>query len=489
MNKKLHRLILGAYLGPFLITFFIAMFFLIMQFLWKYIDDLMGKGLELSILTELIFYASANLVPMALPIAILLSSIMTFGNLAETNEMTAMKSAGLSNLRIMRPLLIFILIISFCSFLFANYTWPVANLKFRALITDIVQQKPTIQFREKVFYTDIQNFCLRVDKKVDDKTDYFEGIHISDHSNNPTNNPLYKKDIASKSGNIKKTSDGKYMILSLENGNIHEELARGMDSSDVFPHQTTRFKEAKMRIDLSSLKMHRTDADLFRGMYEMFNMEQLEHALDSIQNIESKILDNYAQSYKRSFLIFREPIKLNSNIDSNIIKSGGLPQMHAQMMTEEIDANLAAQGAKTLRNYIATYEFELQTISDNKMMIQLMKVEWHRKLTLPASCIFLFLIGASLGTIIKKGGIGTPVVIAVILFLIYYIITITGEKMAKGEVMSAFTGMWLSALVLAPLALLLIAKSNSDSRILEFETYKRLFAFRKGKKSKFATTK
>lgn len=484
MNKKLYRLIIKAYLGPFIVTFCIAMFFLVMQFLWKYIDDLMGKGLEFSILAELMFYASANLVPMALPIAILLSSIMTFGNLAETNEMTAMKSVGLSNLRIMRPLIYFIFIISFCSFLFANYTWPVANLRFRALITDIVQQKPTIQFREKVFYTDIDNFCIRVDKKIKDKNDYFEGVHISDHSNNPTNNPLFKKDIAAKSGNIKKTSDGKYMILTLENGNIREELNRGMDSTDKFAHQTTYYNEAKLRIDLSSLKMHRTDADLFRGMYEMFNMSQLEFALDSIQNYNAKVLDNYSESIKRSFLIFREPIgsNLKVNHDSIKVKASEMPRMNARESIIKVNANSASQGAITLRNYISTYEFELATIEANEHTIQQMKVEWHRKLTLPAACLILFFIGASLGTIVKKGGIGTPVVIAVILFLIYYIITMSGEKMAKGGVMSAFGGMWLSALVLTPLAIILISKSNSDSRIFELETYKRIFSFKKGQK-------
>lgn len=484
MNKKLYRLIIKAYLGPFLVTFCIAMFFLVMQFLWKYIDDLMGKGLEFSILAELMFYASANLVPMALPIAILLSSIMTFGNLAETNEMTAMKSAGLSNLRIMRPLIYFILIISFCSFLFANYTWPVANLKFRALITDIVQQKPTIQFREKVFYTDIDNYCIRVDKKIKDKNDFFEGIHISDHSNNPTNNPLYKKDIAAKSGNIKKTSDGKFMVLTLDNGNIREELIRGIDSTDKFAHQTTYYEEAKMRIDLSSLKMHRTDADLFKGMYEMYNMGQLEYALDSVSKHNKALLDNYSNGIKRSFLIFREPIAAHQklNLDSLQAKASEIPHMNASINDLKVNVNPASQGAITLRNYISTYEFELATIKNNEETMQLMKVEWHRKLTLPASCLILFFIGASLGTIVKKGGIGTPVVIAVILFLIYYIITMTGEKMAKGGVMTAFGGMWLSAFILTPLALILISKSNSDSRIFELETYKRIFSFKKGQK-------
>jgi lipopolysaccharide export system permease protein len=479
MNKKLHKLVFNAYIGPFLLTFCISMFFLIMQFLWKYIDDLLGKGLDATILAELMFYASANLVPMALPIAILLSSIMTFGNLAESNEMTAMKSIGLSNLRIMKPLIVFIVCISIGSFFFANYTWPVANLKFRALIADIAHSRPTLSFRDKVFNNDIDNICIRIDEKIKDKPDHFKGVRIADHSSSSAgyNQPLYKKDIFSETGNIKKTADDKYMIFSMQNGIIEEELIRGLDSSDIYPHQSTKFKEAKIKIDLSSLKMQRTNTDLFKDMYEMFNMEQLSYAIDSVNKQNEIILDNMAQSHKLTFLVFREPIKHSNNdsINRELLNTKTMNASQAAPVNSDISQN----AANALRNSQSTYNFSLEQIANNNKIINLMKVEWHRKLTLPVACLLLFFIGASMGTIIKKGGIGAPIVAATILFLVYYIISITGEKMAKGGALSPFTGMWLSALILAPVAILLTQQSNSDSRIFDFDTYKRLLGMKK----------
>lgn len=481
MYKKLHRLVLTAYLGPFLLTFFIAMFFLIMQFLWKYIDDLLGKGLEASILTELMFYASANLVPMALPIAILLSSIMTFGNLAESNEMTAMKSAGLSNLKIMKPLIIFIFFIAIGSFFFANYTWPVANLKFRALIHDIANQRPSMQFREKVFNNDLKDLCIRIDEKVKSKKDHFKGIRIADHSQNANGqHPLYKKDIVADEGNIKKTAGNQYMILTMTNGIIEEELTRGMDSTDVFPHQSTQFTEAKIRIDLSSLKLQRTNTDLFKDLYEMFNMEQLNFAIDSVTDRNQKMYLNFAESFKSSFLIFRKPVTFTPKDDLR-----NLPQLKKVAETRKNtpkNAAISQNAAQNVRTQKLVYQTKSNEIANNNKLISLMKVEWHRKLILPVACILLFFIGASLGTIIKKGGIGTPIVTATILFLIYYIISITGEKMAKGGALSPFSGMWLSALILTPVAFFLLRKSNNDSRIFDPETYKRIFGIKKSVK-------
>lgn len=481
MTKKLHWLVFSAYIGPFLLTFGISMFFLIMQFLWKYIDDLLGKGLDVSILTELMFYASANLVPMALPIAILLSSIMTFGNLAESNEMTAMKSAGLSNLKIMQPLIVFIFMISIGSFFFANYTWPVANLKFRVLIADIAHQRPSLSFREKVFNNDIDHFSIRVDEKVKGQVDHFKGVRIADHSVNANfNQPLYKKDIVAEEGNIKKTEDDKYMILSMKDGIIEEELIRGLDSTDIFPHQSTQFKEAKIRIDLSSLQMQRTNTDLFKDMYEMFNMEQLDYAIDSVTHQNELILDNFAESHKQGFMIFRKPIKTSpKSSDTNHLVMPGQKAMNASV---NVNADLTVNATQNVRNSQSTYNFSVDQIINNQKLIGLMKVEWHRKLTLPMACLLLFFIGASMGTIIKKGGIGAPIVAATILFLVYYIISITGEKMAKGGVLSPFTGMWLSALILAPVAILLTQQSNSDSRIFDLDTYKRIFGRKKGVK-------
>jgi lipopolysaccharide export system permease protein len=335
---KLTRLVISSYLGPFILTFAIAMVFLILQFLWKYVDDLMGKGLEWYVIAELLFYASANLVPMALPLAILLSSIMVFGNLGESSELTAMRSAGLSLMRIMRPLIIFISFISLSAFFFANYMWPVANMKFRSLIFDIQNQKPALTLTEKRFYNDIPGFSIRVMEKSN-SGDEFKDILIYDHS---TGNVNYKRDIWAESGRIERINNGQGMIFHLQNGKIYEEVQGRMMKGGVFPYQKISFKNASLFFDLSSFQLQRTDVQVFNTHYEMMNMNQLASAEDSLIILLSEKREEMADNLALRFMFFRpasgEPIQkpiINPNISTG-------PKAFGSPLTISIDTTRSA---------------------------------------------------------------------------------------------------------------------------------------------------
>lgn len=253
-----------------------------MQFLWKYIDDLMGKGLEWSVITRLLFYASANLVPMALPLAILLSSIMTMGNLAESNELTALKSAGLSLLKIMVPLSVMIGILSFTAFIFSNNIWPVANLKFKSLLYDVTQQKPTFNITEGAFYKELDGFAIRV-KSKDVKTNTLNTVRIYNHSGIRESK---RKSIDAEKGLMEQSSDKRYLYFTLDNGYVYEEQNTRHFDNNSHPFIKTKFEKARVKFDLSVFNLQRTDEDLWKEEYEMLNLKQINTALDSMYKLQ-----------------------------------------------------------------------------------------------------------------------------------------------------------------------------------------------------------
>lgn len=487
-------------MGPFLLTFAIAMIFLIMQFLWKYVDDLMGKGLEWYVIAELLFYASANLVPMALPLAILLSSIMLFGNLGESSELTAMKSSGLSLLRIMRPLTIFIFLLSFAAFLFANYLWPVANMKFRSLIFDIQQQKPSLSLNEKSFYNDIPGYSIRIMEK-NKKGDEFKDVLIFDHSEG---NVVYKRDIWAEGGSIEQINGGKAMIFHLTNGKIYQEVQPRMVKGGVYPYQKIYFKRANLNFDLSAFQLQRTNVDVYNTHYEMLNMEQLATQEDSLKVEMRRKKEELARNIERRYLLFR---KAGSAQDPEIVATGSIIPV---LKPNSVDTNLlaATPSKPILQSFEARSREDKKRIVDGALnmargnvdyligrrdefngrdeFIQRHRLEWHRKLTLSVACIILFFIGAPLGAIIRKGGLGAPIVASTLLFILYYIISITGEKMAKSGVIDPFWGMWISSIILFPVGFFLTYKSNRDSTLFDLDFYLRILGLKRLKKPKFA---
>ncbi len=435
-----------------------------MQFLWKYIDDLIGKGLDGFVVAELLFYTSANLVPLALPLAILVSSIMTFGNLAEHFEITAAKAAGISLQKLMTPLFIVALMISTTAFIFSNNVLPYTNLRMGSLLYDIRQQKPSLAIREGIFYGGIDGYSIKVGKKDrDGKT--IHNVMIYDHSQGMGN----RKVVVAESGLMEATPDQKFLKVTLRNGNSYEEQNKNRNGVNVHPLTRTSFKEYKISFDLSQFKLSRTNEDLFKGGQQMMNMKQLTSSIDSLEK-------NYAQRNKETyrtlmpyFTFLRDPNHYNKEIKTilpvDIITK--YPNPADGMIIEN-----AMNQSRTLQAYLSSIYEDLDS---RRFQIAKYKVEWHRKLTLSIACFILFLIGAPLGAIIRKGGLGMPLVISIAFFLVYHVTSITGEKFAKEGIITPLEGMWLSAMVLLPVGLFLIYKATHDSVIFDGEVYKQFF--------------
>jgi len=476
--KRLHFFIIRSFIGPFIITFSIAMLFLVMQFLWKYIDDFMGKGLEMTVMFELLFYISATLIPLALPLAVLFSSIMTFGNLAEHNELTALKSSGMSLFKIMRPMLIFILILCVGAFYFTNYILPLANLKSRTLIFNIQDKKPTFSLRPNVFYNHITGYSIRVDAKNDD-TGELEGVLIYEN-----NIHTGGKVIRAKRGEMLKSENERYLLLKLENGVMYEQIGAEKIQKAQYPFQKSYFSEAIMKFDMSEFQMQEESEDLFRREYEMMNFRQLDYALDSLYIKADSVHMQFETAVLNRFIIF-DTIFMNrpSAIDSVKEPDGHfryLPPIDTLIYLDSLhstEMNMAIAAAQTnIRNAKDITYTSVMVHDAMESTYVNYKTAWHKKFTLSFAILVLFFIGAPLGAIVKKGGLGTPLVFAVLFFLFYYILTITGENMVESEVITAAWGSWLSSIILTPLGVFLTYKAANDSALFDREAYKRFFS-------------
>lgn len=459
--KRLNKLVITSFLGPFLVTFFVALFVLLMQFLWKYIDDLVGKGLEWYVIARLLLYSSVYLVPMALPLAILISSIMAFGNLGEHYELVAVKAAGISLNRMLRPLFITALLISGIAFLFSNNILPYMTLKQQALLYDITHQKPALNIQPGVFYSGIDGYSIRVGAK-DSKTNSLLKIMIYDHVAMNGNTKV----IVADSGTMKLTPDNSFLLVNLFRGYSYEELKTGKENS--LPNIESRFDEELIRFDLSSFKLSRTNEDLFKENKQMLNVGQLTAAIDSLSiNLDDRLTD-YKRGYKPMYKSFRDSL-LNKNADKEISKEPLAAFNKNEKITIMDNALMHARGLSSMFKNNAD-EYEMRTDNVNRYEIEL-----HRKFTLSIACFVLFLIGAPLGAIIRKGGIGVPIIVAIIFFLIFHITSITGEKMAKEGSITPASGMWAATFILLPVGLFLLYKATTDSALFDSEIYSRIF--------------
>ena len=454
--KKLNLFITKSFIGPFVFTFLIAIFLLLMQFLWKYIDDLVGKGLDLLTISKLLFYATARFVPIALPISVLLSSIMTFGNIAEKNELIAIKSAGISLKKCMKPLLIFIIIISSISFLFSNYFMPYANLKAGSLLYDIRKQKPALNIKEGIFNNELSGYSIKIDKKLENGID-LEGVMIYDHTSEEGNDKV----IIAEKGQMYLSENENYFIISLENGYSYFEMNINK-KGEKRPLQRSQFKKDILRFDLSDFGMKRTSEELYRNHYAMMNNAQLSIAVDSIYSKSNTKLyqykSNISNKIKFDFQKLENNLKRNNN---NITHNKSIIYTNAISSVKYI---------KSILNNIISDQNYYQRIAIKH------KVEWHRKWSLAVACIIFFLIGAPLGAIIKKGGFGMPVIVSVGFFILYHIVSVTAEKMVKESEISVFLGMWIANLLLLPVGLILSYKVNVDSKLFSLSYTKKLFA-------------
>jgi len=474
--KRLHQFIIKSFLGPFFMTFFICVFILLMQFLWKYIDDLVGKGLEWNIVAELLLYASFGLVPLAFPLAMLLASIMTFGNLGENYELVAMKASGISLFRIMRPLLVIAFILTSVAFYFSNNILPKTNLEFYALLSSVKQQKPEMVIKEGVFTNDMPNYSIKVERKGKNNNMLYD-VMIYDHSNNDGNVNVTIAD----SGKMELTEDKKFMSITLYNGQNYTEGKEKRGSERRYPFQRELFKKEVINISMLDFEFNRKDETLFKHGARAMNIGQLTHQSDSmfsdykLRVWRFVISLNYESNLSRQVAWLSNPndsTRINPYLKADTLVD--VNQVVSSMSTFE-KQEMYQRSIECVRTNTQIISQQLDELYNRKKFINAYPMELHRKFTLSFACLIFFFIGAPLGAIIRKGGLGMPVVVSILMFIAYYIIMITGEKFAREDAWSMVSGMWFSSLVFLPLGFWLTYKAATDSGIMNLESYQLFF--------------
>ena len=434
-----------------------------MLFLFKYIDDLIGKGFEWYVIMQLLWYASATNVAMALPLSMLLSSIMTFGNLGESYELVAIKAAGISLRKAMMPLIVFVMLFSTGAFFFSDYMLPIANLKMGSLLYDVRQKKADFLITEGVFNNSIPNYSIRAMDKSNDGTRLYD-LTIYEHAKGSSGTNV----LMAEEGKMYDAPDPDYMILELKNGVRYEEQS----GSKVYnPRQLfTRyyFEQTEQRFDMSAFQMTRTDENLFKSHYAMLNLRQLDYYADSIQNYNDSLRNTVIKEILPYYRVYNQyqPVKIEST-NPVTFQNSTLEIIPEESKTQAVtEASNQVRYIQDVLNLKATADAEISTSIRRYLM------EYQRKFTLSVVCLVFFSIGAPLGAIIRKGGLGLPVVMAIIFFLIYYVISTLAEKSAREGNIDTTLGMWTAIIVLAPLGVFLTYKAATDSALFDIEQYK-----------------
>jgi len=434
-----------------------------MIFIFTYIDEIAGKGIETNTLAKMFGYIFLTFLPGSMPLAVLLSSIMTFGNLGETYELASMKSAGLSLLSIMRPVLILIIGLAGFCFLFNNYTLPYLHLKATRLLYDVRSAKPAFNLKESVFYNGIDGYSIRVGKKDRDGKS-IHNVYIYDHSEGTGNNvQMYAKD-----GEIFVTGGSKFLTIKLFNGTRYQQNVNDVKQEHTRPNMIMHFKQQVVRIDLSSLKLQKTDEELFKNNAEMMNVSQLHSYKDTAAKYRAQ---TYKQTYNQftNFYFFQRSLsqfKKSANDTSFLPLENYLAKQPTQK--RKIILESAQNMVKSAQSFI-----DSKVLEEDGQVVEQAKyeVEWHKKFTLSFACIILFFVGAPLGAIVRKGGFGMPVIISVFLFIIYHVISFTLEKMVLQDKLGVVIGMWTAPLIYLPLGLWLSNKAAKDSPLFDKGSY------------------
>ncbi len=462
MIKKLDKLILRAFIGPFLATFLLAIFVLILQFFWLWLDDFVGKGIDTPTLLKVILFVAASWVPVALPLAILLSTIMTFGNLGESYELVAIKSAGISLQRFMRPILVVSIIISGIAFLFNNNVIPVINLQLNKLKYEIVYTKPAFDIKPGVFYDRIEGYVIKLGKKEK------EGAALSQIMIYEKGNYLQDNLILADSGSMKVSADKRFLEFDLRNGIRYEE--KGMRNATNTDLTTIKFKEYKKIFDISSFFRVRTEDSLFKDNYRMLSVRQLDVFIDSVKKRTTaaykKIGDEMVTSYNFA--------KLNDNGKIKQVAIGKKPMKKiSDIIADSARQSVIESASGQISNIKSGFDMVYSEYNDRRRDQRLYELAWQQKFSLSFACFVLFMIGAPLGSIIRKGGLGTPLVFAVIFFVIFHLLNTFGEKFAKTGTLPIIPGTWLPSIVLVPVGIFLTYKAMRDSQLFNKEYYYR----------------
>ena len=474
--KKIDSYLLKHFLGLLAMTFMICVFILLMQFVWMHIKDLVGKGVEISVLAEFFIYAVASVVPLALPLAILLASLMTFGNLGEKTELTAMKAAGVSLFRIMRPLTISIMIICGGAFLFSNYVLPRSQVKLWALIFSLRQKSPELEIPQGEFYDGIDGYNIYVRHK-DPKIGMLYDMMIYDYSEGFQNATVMVAD----SGQIFFTEDNKHLLLRLYSGESFENLdrkqKRATKSEKNIPYRRESFAQKQLLIDFD-MEFNRYDENVLSDQHVSKNVGELLYSIDSVQVLaHQRSAEQSAVIVESKYFGRERESKRDIETEAQGAPSDRIYDVDTLLSKLSADeryraANSAMEKAKVQRDQI---DYNALMLNDYQRYIRRHEIELYRKFTLAFACLVFFFIGAPLGAITRKGGLGMPVVISVVMFIVYYIIDNTGYKMAREALWPCWAGMWLSSMVLLPIGIFLTYKAATDSALFNPEAWMKVF--------------
>lgn len=473
--KILYRYIVSSFLGTFLFTFFIVLFILDMQFLWLYVDDLVGKGLELNILAELFFHMSVTFIPMALPLALLLASLMCFGDFGEHYELVAMKASGISMWKVMRPLVVFSVLLSGFAFFVSNSLLPVANLRGQTLLFDVRRQKLAFNIKEGVFYRDLDNYVIYVERKGADGSSIY-GVKIYDHIDRHGNTKIISAD----SGMMTLSPNQRNIIFTLYNGYNYTDVIED-NYKQKRPFERMSFKQEQLKFSLKDFDMTRSSEDMYKSSQQMMNLRQLNTAIDSLEHRYDNKQKAFAESFPKRWSnyislaeqhVLAEPAPaVDTMMDTTMMLHWPLLKHYPDSVAVTI-ANTAVGTARNAKENASFNKIDQKSQRENIMKH---KKERHKKFTLSIACLIFFFIGAPLGSIIRKGGLGMPVVVSVLFFVVYYVISTIGERMAVFGGMNMFLGVWISSIVLMPVGIFLTFKATTDAALFDADSWKKYF--------------
>ena len=473
--KRLDLFLLKSFLPLFVMTFGICLFIFLMQFLWLYVDEMVGKGIEIHILLQLFFYAALRLVPQALPLSILFASLMTFGNLGEQFELLALKASGISLLRIMRPLTVLLIFVAAVAFYFQENVIPVSQVKFYTILFSVRQKSPELEIPVKTFYGDIGGLNIYIREK-DKNRKLLLDVMIYDYSEGFNNARV----IVADSGRLMTSTDKKFLILTLYSGEWFENLKGNnnqvRNANDPVPYRRESFDFMEKLIEFDG-NFNMYSESLYQDRYIGKNIASLQQSIDSmtvrLDNIrENESKDLYMQSYRKTLNYPDNTVTMPSSGTEapNLKMSIDFDSLY-KTQEDNVKASLLDYSKRNIEYVRSNYDYKSDQLRIEEKEIQRHHMEMHKKFTLSFACLIFFFIGAPLGAIIRKGGLGAPAVLSVFLFIFYYIFDNVGNKMARDAVWLPWQGMWLSSAVLLPLGIFLTYKAVNDSVILNAETY------------------